>query len=112
MIVDSAEDAGIPKLADAAMFLLTHDVMRSPQALENVVSSMRPGGRAVAVGSKLAHPLLVPLNAYVRLKARRYVSTFDGLRHPWSHLEGMLDEFHVRSLFCGAAYVASGRARG
>jgi Methyltransferase domain len=46
------EDARIPVIADAALFYLTHDIMRTPSAVYNIVSSLRDGGRIVAVGRK------------------------------------------------------------
>src|SRR5215469_4600044 len=48
------ENAPIPITADAALFCLTHDIMRTPQAVQNIVNSLRDGGRIVVVGRKWA----------------------------------------------------------
>src|SRR5438128_2579520 len=54
LIESAIEDASIPEVAGAAVFVLTHDVMRSPEALGNVLAHVRPGGRISAAGGKRA----------------------------------------------------------
>src|SRR5438309_4590142 len=44
LIESAIEDAAIPEVADAAVFVLTHDVMRSSEALSNALAHVRPGG--------------------------------------------------------------------
>jgi hypothetical protein len=44
LIESSAEDADIPVTADAALFCLTHDILQSVGAVENVMSHVRTGG--------------------------------------------------------------------
>jgi ubiquinone/menaquinone biosynthesis C-methylase UbiE len=104
-----AETAEIPVRADALLSVLTHDIMRSPRALENVLGAVRPGGRVAVVGGKWAPRWAAPVNAVVFAIARRYVTTFEGLDRPWSHLERMLGDFEVEPLMLGAAYLAAGR---
>ena len=53
LINSSVEAAHIPEHVDAALFSLTHDVMRSPPALQNVMRSVKRGGRVVAVGRRV-----------------------------------------------------------
>lgn len=41
----SVEEAAVPVEADAVLFAFTHDVVRSREALVNVLGQVRPGGR-------------------------------------------------------------------
>jgi SAM-dependent methyltransferase len=52
-----AEDAEIAVTADAALFCAVHDILQSPDALRNVMSSLRPKARVAAGGGKWATPL-------------------------------------------------------
>jgi precorrin-6B methylase 2 len=54
LINSAVEEANIPVSADAALFSFTHDIMRTPRAVENVVNSLKPGGRIVVMGGKWA----------------------------------------------------------
>jgi ubiquinone/menaquinone biosynthesis C-methylase UbiE len=103
------EEAVIPARADAAVLVLTHDVMSSPQALANVVSWVDPGGTLVATGGKLGPRWALPLNAAARAIARRYVTTTEGYDRPWSHLADIVENLRVEPLLLGFAYVATGR---
>src|SRR3990172_11874708 len=64
LIEAPVEDAGIPVQADAALFALSHDIMRTPKALENVVRHLRPGGRVAVVGVKWAPWWALPIRIY------------------------------------------------
>jgi ubiquinone/menaquinone biosynthesis C-methylase UbiE len=108
LVGGAIEEAQIPAQADACLFVLTHDVMRSPVALENVIGHMKPGGRVVSAGAKLAPWWAVPVNGFVWFQARRYVTTFEGFRRPWSHLATLLPDLRVQPILLGGAYVASG----
>src|SRR5207302_1136800 len=65
LIESAIEDAAIPEVADAAV-VLTHDVMRSPEALGNVLAHVRPGGRIATAGGKRAPTWALPANLYLR----------------------------------------------
>jgi ubiquinone/menaquinone biosynthesis C-methylase UbiE len=92
------EDAQIPVTADAALFCLTHDIMRTPRAVQNIVSSLRDGGRIVVVGRKWAPWWRLLTNWRTWQGARRFVTTFEGFRKPWSHLEGLVSSLEVESM--------------
>ena len=110
-LVESAvEDADIHGEVDACISVLTHDLVRSPIALANVVRHVKPGGRIVVTGAKWSSRWALPVNAYVWWVARRYVTTFEGFRRPWSHLELLVPDLRVEPIFLGGAYVAWGRA--
>lgn len=106
-----AEEAEIPVMADAAFSFLTHDVMRTPAAIEKVVRHLKTGGRVSVFGGKWAR-LLFPLNPFVWLMGSPYVTTFEGLWRPWSHLERWVPDLRVRPTLLGCAYYAWGRVRG
>lgn len=109
IIVSEAAAAPLPTQADAALFFLAHDLVRSPAVLEHVISACRPGARIVAFGPKMAPRWNWPLNVAVRQGTRRYVTTFEGFDKPWSHLEGLLEAFTTQSLALGAVYLGYGR---
>jgi ubiquinone/menaquinone biosynthesis C-methylase UbiE len=108
LISASVEDAAIPLAADAALFHFTHDIMRTPKALANIVSHLKPGARVVAAGLKWAPVRTMPLNLFVWNAALRSTSTLEGLARPWSHLGGILQGLEVEQMLGGTVYVASG----
>ena len=102
------ESAPIAALGDAALFHFTHDILRRPEALANVVAHLRPGARVVASGLKWASPWAWPVNLPVWLAALHSVTTLEGLAAPWSGLEALLGTIQVQPLLGGGAYVALG----
>jgi demethylmenaquinone methyltransferase/2-methoxy-6-polyprenyl-1,4-benzoquinol methylase len=104
-----AEDAQIAGSADAALFCAVHDILQSPDALRNVVSSLRPGAWVAAGGGKWAPPLMVAVNMQVRMLHAPYVRSFEGFGRPWSHLEQLIDGVQVRETAFGAGYIMTGR---
>ncbi|TMK97777.1 MAG: methyltransferase domain-containing protein [Actinobacteria bacterium] len=108
LIESAIEDASIPEVAGAAVFVLTHDVMRSPEALGNVLAHVRPGGRISAAGGKRAPAWALPANLYLRYAMRRYTTTMEGFDRPWRILEGLVPDLAVEQLLLGGAYVAWG----
>jgi ubiquinone/menaquinone biosynthesis C-methylase UbiE len=108
-IVESpVEDAELPA-ADAAFFFLTHDLMRTPAALDNVTAAVRPGGRVVAAGAQRPSLWLGPIALAAGLVMRRYVTTRDGLARPWDLLAARLEDVTADSILLGALYVMVGR---
>jgi hypothetical protein len=65
-------------------------------------------GAFCAAGSKWAPRLLFPLNVYVWLKARRYVTTFEGFGRPWDRLAERIHVEEVEPVLAGAGYVVLG----
>jgi arsenite methyltransferase len=107
---DVAEGA-FPATADGALLCAVHDVMRSPAALANVLDQMRPGARIVAAGPKWASGLgydSLSMNFKTWLMNRGCVTTHEGFRRPWSHLELLVDNLVVDEVFYGGGYIASG----
>jgi SAM-dependent methyltransferase len=107
----AGQDAAVPVAADAALLCAVHDILRSPAALANVFSHVRPGGRVVAAGPKWVpwgRPVSLALNSYAWLVNRYYVTTFEGFDAPWTHLNRLLPDLSVEELFFGAGFLAVG----
>lgn len=111
LIEGAADEATIPVQADAVFFHFTHDVMRTPAALENVFRHAKPGARLVSAGSKRAPWWNLPANLVMRRISRRYVTTFEGFARPWSHLKQYVPDLRVKPVLFGAGYIAWGRTR-
>ena len=103
----SAEEATVPGPADAVLFAFTHDVLRSPEALANVLGQLRPGGRLAAAGPKWT-AFAPQLNPLVWQVASQYVTTFEGFRRPWAELERAVPDLWVEEAYFGCVYLAWG----
>lgn len=108
LIHTPAQDATLPQ-ADAALMFFTHDLLRTPAALDTVVAAVRPGGRVVTAGARQPGLPMVAIALPVLLVMRRlYVTTGDGLREPWSLLTSRLDKPVVDLRVGGLCYLTSG----
>lgn len=98
LITSPVEDAQIPVLADAALFHFTHDILRTPAAVANVIRNLKPGARVVASGLKWARPLASPANLMVLQAALGSVTSLEGLTAPWSNLArwARIDDIEMR----------------
>ena len=106
----SAEEVRIDGQTDALLFFYTHDVLQSPRALEHLFRRARPGARVVSAGTRFQNWWwAAPLNAWVALRARRYLTTYHGLSRPWRHLERYCSDFRpLASNFLGTSYLGRG----
>ena len=116
LIAASAEEATIAaaepgNAADAALFHFTHDILRAPAAIANVLRALRPGAAVVASGLKWSAPWAWPVNLFVFGAALHSVSSLAGLGAPWRLLEAELAELEVGSTLAGAVFIAHGRRR-
>jgi precorrin-6B methylase 2 len=104
------ESATIPgRLADAALFHFTHDILRCPEAVAHVMQHLRPGARVVAAGLKWAEGWAAATNLFVLPAALHSVSSLDGLREPWSRLARFTGPLELETALLGGVYIASGR---
>jgi len=101
--------AEIPAPLDAILLNFTHDVMRSPAALERIFSAARPAARVAIAGMKYAPWWMAPVNLIVRAKARPYMTTFEGLKTPWDLARPYLDTYAWSSALFGIAYIGWGK---
>ena len=108
LIEASVEAARIKGYADAALFHFTHDILREPLAVANVLRHLRPGARVVACGLQWARFWAWPVNLFVLGAARHSVSSLAGLSSPWSLLALRLDELQVEPMMAGSVFIASG----
>lgn len=104
----SAELAAWQGRADAALFHLTHDIVRNPAALDNVFALLQPGARVVATGLQWAPPWAWGVNCFVWGAALYSVSSLEGLAEPWLDLASRLDDFVVTPVWLGSFYLAAG----
>ncbi len=103
-----AQSAALHGRMDAALFHFTHDVLRDPLALDNMLRHLKPGARVVAVGLKWAPAWAWPANAFVALAALYSISSLGGLDRPWDLLAQRLQQVQVKDALFGAAFIASG----
>jgi trans-aconitate methyltransferase len=110
VVQSPAEEAEIKVTADAALFCAVHDILQSPDALRNVLDSLRPGAWVAAGGGKWAAPAMVAVNIQARMLHAPYVRSFEGFDRPWVHLEQLVEDVRVRELAFGSGYVMTGKA--
>jgi len=111
LIEATGEAARLPVKADAILFSYTHDMIRSPAALENLLGQAKPGARVAATSTKLYARWLFAANWFVRWRHRGYITDFESFDAPWSLLATCLDDFHVETGPFTQHYVARGRVR-
>jgi SAM-dependent methyltransferase len=111
LVCSPVETAEIPGLAHAALFHFTHDILRRPEAVANVVRHLEPGARVVASGLKWAGGWAVPANLLVLPAALHSVTSLEGLRRPWSRLAAHIGPLDVETALLGAVYIASGQLK-
>ena len=109
LLYSPVEAADIAGRADAALFHFTHDILRNPTAVANVIRHLKPGARVVACGLKWVVPWAIPANLLVWSAALHSVTSLEGLHAPWSWLATFTGPLEVETLLLGAVYIASGR---
>ena len=107
LLCSPIESAKIPRQADAALLHFTHDVLRQPDAIANLIHHLKPGARVVASGLKWSWA--IPANLLVWSAARHSVTTLEGLDKPWSLLAARIGPLDVETLLLDTVYIASGR---
>lgn len=105
-----ASEARLPPW-DGLLLHCVHDILRDPATIAGVMALAKPGARVAVVGMKLPTPWAAPLWPWVFLRAWPYMTTFEGLREPWSHLARHLDDWQMRPINLGTGYVGVGRVR-
>lgn len=111
LIEASVEAARVKAHADAALFHFTHDILREPLAIDNVLQHLRPGARVVASGLQWAPFWAWPVNLFVLGAARYSVTSLAGLGSPWSLLGKHLSNLQVENVMAGGVFIASGVLR-
>ena len=106
-----AETVGLPGLANAVLFNYTHDICRTPAAVDNILRQVKPGARVAMAGIKFFPWWTGPLNVLAWLKNRPYNAKAADLWAPWSHVAAACDHFQWQSTQWGMGYIASGIKR-
>ncbi len=106
------EEAEIGVLADAALFHFTHDILRTPAAVANVIRHLKPGARIVASGLKWARPWVLPTNLMVLQAALVSVTSLEGLAQPWSNLARWARIDDVQMMLARGVYIATATVGG
>jgi demethylmenaquinone methyltransferase/2-methoxy-6-polyprenyl-1,4-benzoquinol methylase len=114
LLESSAEHAAPEARADALLFFYAHDVLQSPPALERLFGAAQAGARIVSAGARfLPWSWGAPLNAWTALRARRYLTTYAGLDHPWRYLVRYCPDFAVTGRnSLGTGYLGAGTFAG
>jgi tRNA A58 N-methylase Trm61 len=102
----------VPQGLDGALFFMTHDIIRTPAALDNILGALRPGARVASFGPKESAKWNVLVNLVTLSKAKVYHTTFESFDKPWTLLEPRLEDFKVRRKMFGGGYLATGRIPG
>ena len=106
LIEAPATEISVTSPVDRVLIFYVHDVLRSPAALEHILTCVRSGGRIVVAGPRWAPWWAAPLNLWIWQIARPYHTTFEGFRRPWSHLEERVRDLEVHPTVFGRAYFA------
>jgi arsenite methyltransferase len=104
----AAESVQLPEPADAVLFNYTHDICRTPAAVNNILRQVKPGGRVAMAGIKFFPWWTGPLNLLAWLKNRPYNAKAADLWAPWSHVAARCEHFRWHSTQWGMGYIASG----
>jgi precorrin-6B methylase 2 len=109
LFLSSAQDLTLSSPVDALLFHYTHDILRSPVAIEKLLSLARPGARVAIAGIKYFPSLLRVLNVWVYLKNQGYNGAPGDLHTPWDRIAPRLTDWRITPTQWGMGYVASGR---
>jgi len=112
LITSPVEEAKIPVLADAALFHFTHDILRTPAAVANIIRNLKPGARIVASGLKWARPWGSPTNLMVLQAALVSVTSLEGLAEPWSNLARWARIDDIQMVLGRGVFIATATAGG
>ena len=114
LVQANAEELDLGEQFDGILAFYTHDIMTSAVAIERAVAHLKPGGRFVAAGVKLATGWRSPLNAITTAYSWPAVTNWDPevARRPWAHLERLLGHLQVKERLLETAYLAVGTKSG
>ena len=93
-------------LFDAALFNYTHDILRSPQAVANLMRQLKPGAHIAVAGMKYPPKWAWPLRWIARRQNQSYNGNYAALDAPWDTLLPHVVEFSMCSTLFGTGYIA------
>lgn len=92
----------------AVLFNYTHDVTRSPEAVDNILRQCAPGARVAMAGMKFFPWWTGPLNLLAWAKNRPYNARAADLWSPWDLVAARCSRFQWRATQWGMGYIAHG----
>jgi demethylmenaquinone methyltransferase/2-methoxy-6-polyprenyl-1,4-benzoquinol methylase len=104
-----AEEAQLPQAPTAVLFNYVHEIIRTPQAVHNLMRQLAPGARIAMAGMKYFPWWTGPLNLLAWLKNRPYSTRAAELWQPWDLVQAHCEGFAWSSTQWGMGYVAHGR---
>ena len=105
----AAQTLVLPEAIDALFFHYTHDILRSPAAIDRLLGLARPGAVVAIAGIKYFRGWLAPLNPWVYFKNRGYNGGPGELASPWDRIAPRLTHWQWAPTQFGMGYLASGR---
>lgn len=111
----AADAAQLPLPAtpfDAALFNYTHDILRSPPAVANLLRQLKPGAQIAVAGMKFPPRWAWPLRLIALRQNRSYNGNYAALDAPWDTLLPHVCNFSLRSTLFGTGYIAHCRMPG
>ncbi len=97
----------LPESIDALLFHYTHDILRSPAAIDRLLALARPGAVVALAGIKYFPGWLAPLNLWVYFKNRPYNGSPGELASPWDRIAPCLTHWQWAPTQFGMGYLAS-----
>lgn len=111
VLVSPVEELSSELRADAMLFSYTHDVLQSPAAIAALQQHAAVGCRVSVLGIRtLPWVWGFPLNVFVLLRARCYLTTLRGMQMPWAQLRTVCSDLAPVAYYqLGTSYLAVGR---
>jgi arsenite methyltransferase len=104
----SAETVRLPQQVDAILFNYTHDILRTREAVANIMHYAKPGARIAIAGIKFFPWWTGPLNLLAWAKNRPYNAKAADLWAPWDIVQTYCDQLECQSTQWGMGYIAQG----
>jgi SAM-dependent methyltransferase len=104
-----AQALTLPEPVDALLLHYTHDILRSPLAIRQLLAQARPGARIAIAGIKYFPRWLAPLNLWVYFKNHGYNGAPGQLAAPWDRIAPHLRDWQWTPTQWGMGYLASGQ---
>ena len=113
IVTADMHDVSRPFGADAVLCSFTHDVLQSSAAIARIRQLAKPGARLAILGVRtLPWWWGWPVNLFIMWRARRYLTTFHGLRDPCALLRPHCETLELKGAWhAGTSYLATGRLR-
>lgn len=104
-----AQALTLPTPVDAILFHYTHDILRSPLAIDRLLAAAGHRATVAIAGVKFFPGWLAPLNLWVYLKNHGYNGSPGELSAPWDRIAPHLSDWQIAPTQFGMGYLASGR---